>query len=302
MSTAHERDDLLDKRVKQFARMLHGLDQGDTRALHRTRVATRRLRELLPVLALHPDVGAKVGRRLRKVTEVLGPVRELDVLMQMLDELRASDAYSPAALDLIAAGVDKERKARRRQLAKRLPIGGLHRLVKKLERIVGDLRSSGASKRQTPVARGWRWAVDARVAKRAARLRIAIEETGAVYIPERLHGVRIALKKLRYALESASEAGGAAFRADLRALKVRQDCLGRLHDLQRLIDRARQVQASLAPPSLASWRGLEGIVDGLEDDCRRLHGRYMRNREPLLALCARLAGHGRAPLARRVTA
>src|SRR5258708_3272135 len=125
MSTAHERDDLLSKRVKQFTRMLHGLDQGDTRALHRTRVATRRLRELLAVPALPPDAGAKVGRRLRKVTEVLGPIRELDVLMQMVDELRASDAYSPVALDLIAAGIDKERKTRRRQLVKQLPIGGL---------------------------------------------------------------------------------------------------------------------------------------------------------------------------------
>ena len=97
------------------------------------------------------------------------------------------------------------------------------------------------------------------------------------YLPERLHAVRISVKKLRYALEVASEARGAAPRAELALLKHSQDLLGRLHDLQVLIDRARQVQAALAPPNITTWRGLEALVDVLEDDCRRrLHARYIR--------------------------
>ena len=68
-----------------------------------------------------------------------------------------------------------------------------------------------------------------------------------------------------------------------------QNVLGRLHDLQVLIDRARDVQASLTPPDITAWRELDGLVLALEEDCRRLHGRYMHEREALLALCTRLA-------------
>ena len=72
---------------------------------------------------------------------------------------------------------------------------------------------------------------------------------------------------------------------------------GRLHDLQTLIERARQAQASLVPASVVVRRGLEALVDALEQDCRRLHGRYMRERDTLMALCDRVAGKGR-PAAR----
>src|SRR4029077_2898796 len=79
-----QRYDLLNPRLERFTRMLHGLADGDVRALHRTRVAARRLREILPVLELDPDVARRLGRRLRKVTERLGVVLELDVLASLI--------------------------------------------------------------------------------------------------------------------------------------------------------------------------------------------------------------------------
>jgi CHAD domain-containing protein len=284
--------------------MLHGLEKGDASALHRTRVATRRLRELLPVLQLDHDATSKLSRRLRKVTQRLGSVRELDVLMQLVDELHGSDRHNPEALNRVAAIVDRSRKAARRRLLAKLPMAELHRLGDKLADVAHDLESSKTSAKpaRQSDARGWRWAVDARVARRAARVSEAIDAAGALYLPERLHTVRIAVKKLRYALEVASAGGAAAARADLGTLKHAQDLLGRLHDLQILIDRARQVQAALTPPNITTWRGLEALVDVLEDDCRRLHARYMHERDALIALSTRLAGRGRAISARRVTA
>jgi CHAD domain-containing protein len=50
-----------------------------------------------------------------------------------------------------------------------------------------------------PGTRGWQWALGARVARRASALRAAIDTAGGW--SERLHKVRIALKKLRYAVE-----------------------------------------------------------------------------------------------------
>ena len=67
-----------------------------------------------------------------------------------------------------------------------------------------------------------------------------------------------------------------------------------MHDLQMLIDRVREVQASLTPPSLVVWHDLDMVVKSLDDDCRRLHARYMRVRGLLLILAERLA-RGQAP-------
>src|SRR4051794_24997946 len=121
MRSAPHRDALLAKRAEQFTRLLHAVEDGDVRALHRTRVATRRLRELLPVLQLDADVSDKLGRRLRRATERLGPVRELDVLMLLIGELHESGRYRPEALDRVAAGVERERQAARARLVARLP-------------------------------------------------------------------------------------------------------------------------------------------------------------------------------------
>src|SRR4030095_13773283 len=99
------RSDLLDARLDRFTRMLQGLEEGDVRALHRTRVASRRLREILPVLELDPDGARRLGRRLRKVTERLGVVRELDVLTLLVEELHQSRRDNAAALARVPAGV-----------------------------------------------------------------------------------------------------------------------------------------------------------------------------------------------------
>ena len=133
---------------------------------------------------------------------------------------------------------------------------------------------------------GWRWAIDARVAKRASRLRAAIDEAGAVYLPERLHDVRLAIKKMRYALELGADASGARREPDLRALTRGQEILGRMLDLQMLIDRVRDVQAALTPPSLGVWRDLDAVVA------------VARRRLPPAA-CALHAGASRAARDRR---
>jgi CHAD domain-containing protein len=78
---------LFRKRLDAFAQDLEGVEAGDVEALHRTRVASRRLRELIPLLQLDQDVARVLNRRLRKATIQLGTVRELDVLMLLIEEL-----------------------------------------------------------------------------------------------------------------------------------------------------------------------------------------------------------------------
>jgi len=287
MRLSTTRSELLKKRVDPFTRVLPAVADGDVSALHRARVASRRLRELLPMLQLEPNTARKLNRRLRKVTSRLGAVRELDVLLLLIDELHVSRPARSAALSRVGITVAKNRDEARKRLSSKLPIADMARLGRKLERLAGMLHGAEESSSKT-AARNWRWAVEARVASRATRLAEAVEAAGAVYLPERLHDVRIAVKKVRYAVELFAEIGGATTAADLRTLKRNQDLLGRMHDWQVLMDVVREVQASLMPPNLTLWRDLDALIMSLEDDCRHLHARYMRGRDHLAALTERL--------------
>lgn len=270
--------------------MLQGVEEGDVSALHRARVASRRLREVLPVLQLDPDVGSKLNRKLRKITDRLGVVREFDVLLCVMEELKEAGRHPEAALTRVAASLGDDRIEERARLLAKVKIDGLHRIAAKLDKVGHALQEEGPHRSSAIARRSWLWVIDARVARRASELAAAIADAGAVYLAERLHRVRIAVKKLRYALELAVEAAHAKSSPDLKELRRAQAVLGRLHDLHVLINYARDAQASLSPPDITAWRELDGLVVGLEEDCRRLHGRYMRERDALLALCARLSG------------
>src|SRR5258706_14487703 len=221
-STVHtERHDLLRRRLERFTRMLQGVEDGDVDALHRTRVASRRLREVLPVLQLDPDVARKLNRRLRKITDRLGKVREYDVLLAVLDDLKKVGRYPKAALPRVAAHMGETRAHARQRLLEKVSMHSLHRVAAKLEKIARTLESSSESR--ATARHSWRWAIDARVARRASTLAVAIADAGAVYLAERLHVVRIGVKKLRYAVELAADADHVKSSPDLRQLRRTQD-------------------------------------------------------------------------------
>jgi CHAD domain-containing protein len=298
MSALQPRHEILRTRIEQFTRTLHGVSDGDTRAIHRMRIATRRLRELLPVLPGGGEEASKINRRLRRITRQFGPLRELDVTAQLIDELRKSHRTHRAGLDRLARQVADDRAAMRERVVTKRASEERSRIARRLAAL-GDAverreRSEVGESREH--ARAWRWAVQARVVRRADRLRLAIDAAGAVYLPERLHIVRIAVKKLRYTLELLEELGGASA-ADLRALKEKQDVLGRMHDLQGLMARARTLEASGTDGPI-DGESLDALVDMLEDQCRRLHARYVGDRQTLAALAARLGARRREPVAR----
>lgn len=282
------RHDLLRKRLQRFVRALRGIERGDSRAVHVARVASRRLREILPVLQIAPEAAAALGRRLRKVTSELGAVRDLDVLAQLAEELRESRRFDPAAIDQVVDRIASERSRVRRRMGRHLPPDALQRLARKLDRLRAAIAEADTGGQCGAPAKAWRWAVQARVARRAASLRASLLRTGALYLPDRLHAVRIDVKKLRYALELSSEIAGSRRDPDVLLLERAQDLLGRMHDTEMLIDRVRQVQASAAAPALSAWRSLDLLITALENSCRRLHGRYVRERAAIEALCERL--------------
>jgi CHAD domain-containing protein len=280
MSALPTRDDLLTTRLQRFTRMLQGVESSDPRAIHQTRVASRRLRELLPILQLDHDVATKLGRRLRKVTRHLGAFRELDVTASLLNDLRQSWRSSSKAGRLLDAGIKRERNEVRRHHDAGEIAAEMERLARKIEKAVE--KSRGA---RSPRVR--RWVVEARVSRRAATARTSVEHAGALYLPDRLHTLRIAVKKFRYALELESEANKSPHEPDLRLLRQIQRTLGRLHDLQVLADRVRSVQASLPSGDLAVMRDLDALLVQVENACRQVHARYVTRRAGLLDVCHR---------------
>ena len=276
MTASRRRDELLRTQLNGFTRLLHRLERGDVRAVHRTRVASRRLRELTPVLQIDADTGERILRDLRRVTRTLGRVRELDVLDALLKDVRLESPRADAALAVAADRVQKARTAAHKRALKKGLERGIRRVIRRLKRVAEGL--SDADRRR---GRRWMWALEARVSRRAATLRKSIAHAGPVYFAERLHEVRKAIKKLRYAIELSAEASGEPARGDLRRLKQAQDLLGRLHDRQVLIQTIRDTQTSLLrePPGPSAEqslvRELDTVLADLENDCRLLHGRYV---------------------------
>src|SRR4029453_1526495 len=126
--------------------------------------------------------------------------------------------------------------------------------------------------------------------RRSARPSIAA--VGALYAPERLHDVRLAVKKLRYTSELVAEVTPRRLDTDIATLKGAQDLLGRLHDLEMLIGRAREVQASFPLSDLVKWRSLDSVVSFLEQGGRQLPALSMRAPTGPIAVKGRLVSGG----------
>ena len=67
--------------------------------------------------------------------------------------------------------------------------------------------------------------------------------------------------------------------------QAQQDLLGRINDLEVLIDRVRGVQETIPMSDRAGMSQLDGLVRALEGECREGHAAYLRARPATLRLC-----------------
>jgi len=261
---------LLERRTRALRRQLSAAIAGKDVGVHQARVASRRLREALPVLTagLHHTKSGKAQRKIRKLTQALGTVRELDATLHLIDELAERPAVPRAALAEVRALVIEDRERRRVVMLNRLESVSSEKLARRLQAVRQSLLHP------TP-AHSWKSALALRLTTRARRLEKAIDEAGQIYAAEALHQVRIAAKKLRYALEIADESGAAPCGDTLKVIKRVQDALGRLHDLQILQHHVAAVGAAPRGRRSTPDAGLAILSRLIEDECRHLHGRYV---------------------------
>jgi CHAD domain-containing protein len=299
VQTSYER--LWRKRLDALRAVWPAFLAGDHEALHKARVASRRIREALPIVGAlaRPDRVKKLRRKMRALTRHLGPIRELDVELGMLEkQAEEGETVSPKALSLVRREVASRRHALRDKQGKEPPVTDLKKLIKKLERVAAARKGRGqqagekgdTAKENHDTA--WRSALATTLMKRAKRLKAVLEDAGPLYAPDRIHDVRIATKKLRYALEIADEAGQPDAKALVKVLKRQQARLGHLHDLQALLTHVRAAEAS--PRVGESLADLIAYADSLERDCRQLHAQFVESRDAMFE-CVGQVGHTLVP-------
>ena len=276
----------LSRRAEALTGQLDDALKGDVEAVHDARVATRRLREVVPVVTGRHRTRKveRLTRRLRKLTRALGPVRELDVALKNLGE-RAGRRRSPGVVAL-RTHLRDERDAAFERLERKVDRGRAERLLARLGKL--EDRLGGASD-ATSVAEleGARRALAGSAIERARQLGDAIGAAGAMFIVDRVHEVRIAAKRLRYALELAGELRLLATGALVNRLRAIQDVLGDLHDLDVLRTHANLVRAGLPAESPAAIE-LERLSETLAGEARELHAGYLRKARGLVQLTDRV--------------
>ncbi len=202
--------------TSSFHTMLSALPSvrdGDADAIHDARVATRRVRAVLPVLVGRrpSEPWRDLGRAIKKMGRALGEARDVDVSLDLLRDVEArSPMTAPAAASMRARLLPEQARSRRA-------------LIKRLERVDVDglsrIAAQAAGRRHLVPWRADRFAprVSAAVVKRAGQARSAIDHATGVYFPRRAHALRVALKKLRYLVELLDARDGTPARAPARA-------------------------------------------------------------------------------------
>jgi CHAD domain-containing protein len=188
----------------------------DPENLHKHRVAARRTRAFLRATRAQIDPAWRrtIVEPLRRLGEVTGPVRDLDVLLEHLrDELGTLEDADQAGAAALVARLEAERAAATRSLLATLASDSYRALLWQLRfppRLAPDVES-------VPLER---------IAQRQFRqFTKAVNRLGKHPDAATLHTLRITLKRARYATELLAPAGRASehFLADAKTL---QDLLG----------------------------------------------------------------------------
>lgn len=222
------------KHLHQMAQLLAVFCAASTRGqIHDLRVLSRRLRAALSVLqrlSLHVPLDEQ-RKALRQLTKRLGPVRSLDVSLQLLkSRLKQSPLRKVADLSPVLKVLKKRREKALKALEKYRcspPYSVLWNFCMNKE-ILSALDLTNFSE-----------LLELRLGKATLRLLKAYEKYDLDPRMSRLHRLRIQLKKWRYLSEIRSDCIGPHVPETMDRAKEVQDQLGRLHDLEVLRDELR---------------------------------------------------------------
>jgi CHAD domain-containing protein len=211
----------------------------DPEELHQLRVATRRLRAFLRAgrELLDPQWAEPVREELRWLGGSLGPVRDLDVLIEHLAPAVESLGEDVRAGRTLLRALERDRRAARRKLLKALDSERYFALLDALEQPIATVA-------EVPT-------LEAIHAGEHRRLGKAARALGPESPDEDLHAARINVKRARYAAELLG--------ADqyVKSAKRLQDVLGEHQDAVFAQARLRALAEKLPAAAVAAGRLVE---------------------------------------------
>ena len=126
-----------------------GVIVGEAQAVHRARVATRRLREALPVLDGDHRGIRRLRKDLRALTRALGPVRELDVTLGLVVRLLHDEPGLESPLESIRVRLMERRVRRRARLLRDVDDLDIAGMLQRVRTLAADGSARTARQRAT---------------------------------------------------------------------------------------------------------------------------------------------------------
>lgn len=227
-------DELADRLRSMVPAALH---DGEVDAIHQARVTTRRLRAALNLLGsvIPPKTQKPVAKTLKRLRRQLGPLRDADVMLGHLAELKRFPRHAQAI-----AWLQQHVQARRQRAAtEALDDAPPAKTLSKL----------GAWWGVSEQIAGAREAVDTLLAESlhnqldsfSAAAEPLLHEAEQNVQGANPHAVRIAGKLLRYTIEMAAVEGHKLPKDVLRSFKKMQDALGYWHDYVVLAETSMEI-------------------------------------------------------------
>lgn len=227
----------------------------DVTGIHQMRVGSRRLRVALRCFAcLFPETELRqVQRQLRRTTRTLGKLRTIDVnLRQLRRAAQQLPAHSAAVQRKLTGEWIAERTRQATELRDLLQTFATSHFAERIRALV--LKPRAVSERQLLLAT--REFIAKR--RRAARRRY---KQGTDY-----HKLRIAVKRYRYAMETAA----AVFRLEpaerVRAVEAVQDLLGDWHDREVMVEALRNCRRRWRKDENPLAARLDGVLAFFETE------------------------------------
>lgn len=213
---------LLRERIRSVFRHLPQALAGNEERIHQMRIAARRLRVALPLLARRPD-GRRVRRAvrgLRELTRTPGQSRDLDVMVSLAESHWREPGALTEEVRLLRRRLLAARARSRRQMAEALLDLEIARLRRDLRAVLargGDVLFSALVRLRETRDRDGERALDLLASLRGR------------FDADAWHEVRIRLRRLRYAAEVQDLLKGVRSNAT-RLLKELQERLGHVRD------------------------------------------------------------------------
>ncbi len=264
------------------------LDFRDPEGVHDMRVASRRVRSALRDFAPHlrkTKIAAST-KHLREIADTLGVVRDYDVAIIALEKLqKKANPEISSGLQRIIDDQKAKLDPARKELVQALNYKKLSQLKRSFRHAIVDSIVSQAATKQpasgTTVKSGPSYKVYAR-STLLKRLKDLEALSPSLYKPQKvkpLHEMRIAAKRLRYAIELFAACWGDQLGVFSHQVAQMQSSLGELHDCDLWIEHFGKQLSRLkkkASSELATSEDERDAMIWLLSDFSRLRTKHFR--------------------------